>query len=123
MRQHKVTFLVPSEKRHDLEKMVEELMEGVEGFQHLGSWFHDPNKPVFRTVPRKDSNGATEPMKHRVDINALITELMARERRPFTRFELCQRLALSIASVNSAIHRLEKEGRVKIPVRGVYELA
>jgi hypothetical protein len=122
MRQHKLIFLIPTDRRLELERLIEELMQGVEGYRHLGTYEYDPTKPIFVRSAKPKANGTAKPEPHREpDSITKVLDLLLREHRPFSRVELAHRLGTKPYNISSACSRLVKMGKARQLGRGVYE--
>jgi hypothetical protein len=123
--QHKVIILIPSARRLELERLIEELMEGVEGYKHLGTYEFDPTKPQFfarKVSPKAKANGAGEAQSSQYEEAAVtILAILNKERRPFTRHELCKRTGREPWVVTKGLAILMKGHKIHQIIRGIYE--
>ena len=125
--QHKVIILIPSSRRLELEKLIEELMDGVEGYRHVGTYEYDPNKPFFINRAARKTNGVTKPeaeprrvVQHDAAMIAVL-DMFAKERRPFTTHELARRSGYDKWIITRVIASLVKTGKIHQIIRGIYE--
>jgi hypothetical protein len=120
-------MLIPSSRRLELEQLIEELMQGVEGYKHLGTYEFDPNKPQFfqrKVGPAKKANGEdkSEPVVvQELRVAEEIFALISKDRRPFTKHELTRKTGCQPWIAGKALAILVRDRRARVIARGIYE--